>query len=132
MRTIWLGAVFFAATSAAYGQLDDNTFTITASRTIDLQPDQAIVGVYVDSPADNGVDDIVGALQGSGITAANLTGIYSSGYLGPVPRTDWTFSLPVPFSKLKDTLAALAEVQRKNSGPAIRGNGKASLDVSFG
>ena len=72
MRTLWVGVVFLAASSAVFGQLDDNTLTITASRTMDVQPDQVIVGVYVNAPFDNTVDDILGALQGSGVTSANL------------------------------------------------------------
>ena len=139
MRKLWLAAVFFAAASALFGQLDDNTFTVTASRAIDLQPDQVIIGVYVDSPFGTGLDDVLGALQSSGVTAANLSGIYSllngvyiSPYLSSSQRTQWTFALPVAFSKLKDTLAALKELQQTVSGPGNTGSGKAGLDLSFG
>ena len=128
MRKLWLGIVFFAASPAVFGQLDDNTLTITASRTIDLQPDQVMVGVYVNAPVDNMVDDILSGLQGSGLTAANLLNVSTSVYKG-APSTDWAFALPVPFSKLKATLVLLMELQQKLSGP--RGDGKASMDVSF-
>lgn len=131
MRKIWLGVVFFAASSAVFGQLDDNTLTITASRTMDLQPDQVIVGVYVNGPSDSTLDDILGALQGSGLTAANLTGVSTSGYTGNIMGTAWTFALPAPFSKLKATLSALTDVQQKLSVAPVRSAGKASMDMLF-
>lgn len=103
---------------AQTSELDSNTLTITASRTFNIVPDQALIWVGVGSTQVLTPDTAAAFLQGSGITADNLTGV-SSGIGG----TTWYFSLAVPWSNLKDTLTALASDQRK-TGP------RASIDYS--
>jgi Protein of unknown function (DUF541) len=100
MRTI---LCFLALPLAAWAQLDDNTVTVTASRQLPiLQPDQAVFTVYVTSPPDASLDDVLNTLAGVGISASNLTGVS-----GGSTDTDWTFTLTVPLSKLGPTVAGL-------------------------
>jgi uncharacterized protein YggE len=111
-------------------QLANNTVTVTASQSSTAQPDEAVFSVTVTSGVDKSLDDVVAALTGLGITAANLVQI-SSPLPGnsssvplpsnvPAPSLGWTFQRVVPFSKLKDTTAALTALQKSipqnNSG----------------
>ena len=51
------------------------------------------------------LDDVLAALQGSGVTQANL--LYPYTYL---QSTAWVILLPVPFTNLKDKMATLARL----------------------
>ncbi len=111
--------------------------TVTASRSITLQPDQIALYITVDSGLGVSLSDILAPLQGIGVTAANLTGVSipQSFQLAPPPiptpaipplfqpSAQWTFSLGVPLSQLKDTLATLTNLQKSigqnNSGLAL-------------
>jgi hypothetical protein len=79
--------------------------------------------VSVQSGLNTSLDDVVAALQGSGITAANFVGLSLSPsllYVGmPVipstivaPPMQWVFSLPAPLTKIKDTIAMLTALQQ--------------------
>src|ERR1700730_7421267 len=61
--------------SAAFAQLDSNSVTVTATRSMTQQPDQVLFGVTVQSGLNTSLDDVVAALQGSGITSANFSGV---------------------------------------------------------
>jgi hypothetical protein len=130
MRTLILA--FAISASLAFGQIDSNAVTVTASRNANLQPDTVLFGVTVTSGFNAGLDDVVAALAGSGITAANFSSVSSPFTLSiptgaiaqPVqPMLQWTFTLPVPLSKLKDTSTALTNLQqsiaKKNAGLAM-------------
>jgi len=112
--------LFFAAVGLAYGQLDSNTITVTASRAANLAPDQAIIGVLVYSNIDTGLD-LITALPGAGLSAANLSGVntFNQGL-------QWSFQVMVPLSKIADTFTALSAAQ--NSSTAIQNN----LALSYG
>ena len=108
---------------AAFGQLDSNSVTVTATRSLTQQPDQVLFGVTVESGLNTGLDDVVAALQGSGITLGNFVGVSTApaGFVltgGPLlpttvmPMLQWTFALPVPLPKIKDTLASLSALQK--------------------
>ena len=60
---------------AAFGQLDSNSVTVSATRSMTQQPDQVLFGVTVQSGLNTSLDDVVAALQGSGITAANFSAV---------------------------------------------------------
>jgi uncharacterized protein YggE len=103
----------------AFGQLDSNSITVSASRNGTLQPDQAIFAVTVQSPLSTSLDDVVAALQGVGITVANFASVGTSnqGLLNivttpPTPMLTWVFSLPAPLAKTKDTIASLTILQQ--------------------
>ena len=56
----------------ATAQVTPNSVTVTASRNPSLQPDQVVFGVSVSTPVDATREDVIAALQGSGITLANF------------------------------------------------------------
>lgn len=112
---------FVMSASLAFGQLDSNTITVTASRSATLQPDQVVISVDVTSDLNTTLDDVVAALAGSGITIANFSGVNNNNYFyvnpfSPTPSMqptiDWSFTLPVSLSKMKDTLAMLTALQK--------------------
>ena len=138
MRKGFLICILLASASLVSAQTDSNSITVVASRNASLQADQAVFGVAVTSGLNASLDDVLGALQGSGITSANFTGVstqpvYASavsitGFTPPVtltgpPNLQWSFSLAVPLSKIKDTITTLTTVQqngaKKNNGLSV-------------
>src|ERR1039457_2549508 len=73
-RTTLAFALVMSA-SLAFGQIDSNAVTVTASRNANLQPDQVLFGVGVTSGLNVSLDDVVAALAGSGITVANFSSV---------------------------------------------------------
>jgi uncharacterized protein YggE len=111
--------VVCALSPLAFAQLDSNSITVTASRGTNLQPDQVVLAVNVDTTMDASLNDVVAVLQNAGITLSNLAGVRTVGPYtlppSPVPpltQIEWTFGLPVPISKLGDTSAALRTIQQ--------------------
>src|SRR5215472_13960210 len=91
---------FFLAPTLLFGQLSNNTVSATASASPTQQPDQAVFSITAGSGIDKNLSDIVGALSGSGITAANLQSLSSSLALStitypgngiPAPIVQWYF-----------------------------------------
>ena len=119
---------FSAASALLFGQLDSNSVTVTATRNLSVQPDQAIIELSVISPLDATLDSVVAVLQGFSVSAAdfNAVGIYPPAYYLPQPgqtvtqMMQWGFGIAVPVTKLKDTLAALTALEqtiaKKNNG----------------
>ncbi len=126
MRALKFGICLLAAAPFVFGQLDTDSLTISATRTFNLQPDQGVLGVYVDSAATAGLSDVLAALQGSGITADNLTRFYTPDPFMVPPRLRWQFTLTTPLSKMRDTIVSLAALQmalaQQNSGLALTFN----------
>jgi hypothetical protein len=115
----------------AVAQVTSSSVTVTASRTTNLQPDQVVFGVTVTTPLTSSRDDAVNALGGSGITLANLTGVFTTTLYPdtsnkPLTVLQWNFSLPASISDTKNTVALLSSVAKnlvqKNNG----------LSISFG
>lgn len=101
--------------SLAFGQLESNSITVNASNNPTLQPDQAIFQVIVQSPITTGLDDILTALQGSGITAANLSNVNTqTAYNGSTSSLvlQWMFNLPSPLANTKATVASFTTLQQ--------------------
>jgi uncharacterized protein YggE len=108
--------------SLAFGQLDSNSITVSVSNNATLQPDQVVFSVSVGSTINSGLDDVLAALQGSGITAANLSGVSTQGQaiaiLGalpptlPAPTLTWSFTLAAPLANTKATVTTLTTVQQ--------------------
>ncbi len=107
--------------SAAFAQLDSNSITVSASANATLQPDQVVFAVTVQSGLNTGLDDVLTALQGSGITAANFSGLNAQGQtiatlgtvqLMPAPTLSWSFTLPAPLANIKATIASLTTVEQ--------------------
>jgi uncharacterized protein YggE len=104
-----LAILLLAASATAFGQLDDDTLTVTATRTTSLAPDQAAITIYFSGPAASSLDDALAALQGSGVAASDLAYVTSTD--GASPFLQWVFNRTVSFSQLKATLAALDSIQ---------------------
>jgi len=133
MRRIASILLFASCCGLAFGQLDSNSITVTASNNATLQPDQAVFSVSVTSPLTTGLDDVLMALAGAGITAANFSGVttqYSPTltFVGtstsvPAPMLVWLFSVTSPLTNTKATVASLTTLQQNilkaNNGLAL-------------
>lgn len=132
MRRIAFVLLFVSCCSLAFAQLDSNSITVSASNNAALQPDQAVFSVSVTSPLTTGLDDVLTALAGSGITAANLSGVSTQGVYSvfggpgtqiPPPMLAWSFTLTAPLANTKATVASLTTLQQNvaktNNGLAL-------------
>jgi hypothetical protein len=109
-------ALLLLAAAPLFAQLDSHTVAISATRSINPQPDQVVFGLTVSSGATASLDQIVGALSGLGVTSANLNGVSNS-----TPTTlQWSFTLAAPLSNLSATIGSLTKLQQtiaqNNSG----------------
>jgi Protein of unknown function (DUF541) len=120
---------FVMSASLLLGQPDSNSVTVTASQSMNVQPDQVLFAVYVTTGLNSSLDDVLAALKGVGITSANFSGVNSAaggqlcvgtGNQPLAPTVQWAFGLPVPFAQMKATVAALTSLQQNiaqtNSG----------------
>jgi hypothetical protein len=105
-------------TVSLFAQLTSNSVTVTASRASNPQPDQVLFSVNVAAPVEATLTDVLAAIQGTGLTLANFTGIGFSGQSpsGPATivadsRVQWGFSLPAALSDMKSTVGLLTAVQ---------------------
>jgi hypothetical protein len=123
------------ASTLAFGQLDSNSVTVTATRSSgNPQADQILFGIFVDTGLDSSLADVVALLQGAGIAAANFSNVStiqgvpvivpgtnpSPADLQPRPMLEWTFGLPVPMARMKDIVSQLNTLQQRiaNKGGA--------------
>jgi len=106
-----IAALLLACASLACAQLDDNTVTVTVTRTVTLQPDQASLGITVTTPATAGLDDVLAAFPGLGLAATDLTYV-STSIQNVGPSLNWQFSKALPFAGLKDALAAVVAAEQ--------------------
>ena len=111
---------FLLSAPLLFGQLDSNSVTVTASQSVNLQPDQVLFGVSVTTSINATLDDVLAALKGSGITIANFSGLGNgSGFPlnivngNPQPATfiQWSFSFAAPIAQLKATVTMLRNLQ---------------------
>jgi len=107
----------FLACSLAFGQVASDSITVSASQSASVQPDQALFAVGVQSGVNTGLDDVLAALQGSGITAANLSSVSSTNTPSlndgiAAPMLQWTFTLTAPLTNTKATFASLTTLQQ--------------------
>jgi hypothetical protein len=110
MRTI---AFLLICTASCFAQLDDNTVTVTATRDVVLQPDQAVVTVNLSTAADAGLDDALTILDGTGFNASDLVSANTYQYYDGT-LTNWQFSKALPFSGLKALLPRIATIQQSH------------------
>ncbi len=103
--------ILFLIPVLAFAQLDDNTITVTASRPVSVQPDQAVIGITVGTGTNATLDDVLATLKNVGITAANLTSVDTS-ELSPTNPVEWQFTIFVPLPSLNSTLATLASIHQ--------------------
>jgi hypothetical protein len=98
----------------AMAQLTPNSVTVTTSRSLESAVDQTSFYVTVDSKPDAGLDDILAAVRGAGLTQANFTGLrYSNNSSTGTDDTqvEWSFSLTVPLTQMKATIGLFTAVQ---------------------
>ena len=117
MRALRLSSLLLLSCFVLFGELDSNTITIRSSRFVTVPPDQVVFNVTVNAPQTAGLDDVLAALRGSGVTAADLTNISSEREVieagAPfVPTLIWMFSTPAPFAKVGARLGALKTLQQ--------------------
>ncbi len=112
-------SILLLGMSPIFGQLESHTLAISATRSINLQPDQVVFGLAVSSSATTTSDQVVAALSSIGITSADLTGIQN---FDPV-TLQWGFSLTAPIASLTSTIAALTKLEQtiaqNNSGLSL-------------
>ena len=96
--------------AVASAQLDDNTITITATRQIMPQPDQIAFSVSVQTTLSASIDGALAEVSGTGITAADLTEVFS----GTGDTLDWIFRLSAPLSQAGATAALLARAAQQS------------------
>lgn len=131
--------IFASAFSpSVFGQAPQPSVTVTVSRPSSVPPDQMSVYIYVTSPATATLSDVLSAVQGSGLTAANLIGVSSvpaSSDASPSTTTSttstsytigslsWNFYLTVPMVNFKSAIGTLSAVQaslaKLNNGLSI-------------
>jgi uncharacterized protein YggE len=118
MRKLTLLTLLLAAVPV-FGQLENHTLSISASRSSYLQPDQVLFGLAVTSGATTSLDQVVAALPGLGITDASLTSEY---YSSPTTLI-WSFSYTAPISGLTAAVGSITKLQQtiaqSNSGLAL-------------
>jgi hypothetical protein len=122
MRQFLLTTLALACASLAFGQLETDTITIQASRSVSLTPDQVSFYVSVTADPTSSLDQIVAALSGSGITASNLSSMYGAN--DNRGSLQWSFTLAAPLTKITATIASLIALQqsivKNNSGMSLR------------
>jgi hypothetical protein len=129
LRRFLLYSLFFPA--LALSQISNNAVTVTAAQNAASSPDQIVFAVTVSAGTDKGLTDILNAVSALGITAADLVSVGNTippNFTPPYPQFPglaWSFQLTVPFSKMKDTTAALT------SAVTTIGNNNSGLTLSF-
>jgi uncharacterized protein YggE len=115
--------LFLAAALASAQTLPPNSVTVTASKASTLQPDQVIFQVDLVGAISTTLDEAVAALQGSGITAANFSGVSTQQFAlqsGQTVQTQvqlrWSFTLPTDLANMKATAGTLTAVQQSVAG----------------
>ena len=104
MRCLML---LLAAAGAAFSQTEPSVVAITASRQLNSQPDQVTVGVSVTIDSGQGIDAALALLQGTDITAADLSNVGATFGTGSVPQVQWNFTRVVSVADMSTLLGAL-------------------------
>lgn len=117
-----LSLSFLLAAVPLFAQLPSQTVTVTATRSIIVPPDEALLSLTVTSTPDTNLDQVVSALSGLGITPVNLSGVDNSS----ATMLQWNFSLAVLLSKLTAAIASLTSLEQNitqnNSGLTLSFN----------
>jgi hypothetical protein len=106
MRTLWLTTMLLGTGALLFGQLDSGSVTVTATRSIGLQPDQAVLTASVLSGLDANFDQILRSVADAHIVESEFSGVTVVNQpLGLSLR--WDFDLAVPIAQLPDTISTL-------------------------
>jgi hypothetical protein len=110
-----IAALLLICATVCLAQLADNTVTVTVTRTVKLQPDQAALTITLTGPVTASLSDVVAALQPAGLTAEDLVSVRSfTDTTGS--QLSWQFSKALAFSDLKSALPTFG------GGPVQTGN----------
>jgi hypothetical protein len=108
------------ALGLTFGQTEPRTITINAFRSANPQPDVVLFYLNVVAGPALTPDDITSLLAGVGITGATLTGGYTNALNGPPGAmqqvVQWSFTLSVPFSTIRQAVSALNAAQQSLAG----------------
>jgi uncharacterized protein YggE len=132
MRAI---AAFVFTAGLALAQLDSNTITITASRTISSAPDQVNFIVQVSTGTDANLTDALAIVRPIGLTASDLSSVDSYTTYDSKGRANgtalrWSFTVNAPVSALKDPAAKLQAFAQNAQGVSISVSGSQSSSQS--
>jgi uncharacterized protein YggE len=116
MQKSGLAFILLSFCPLSFAQLGSNSVTVSASNYPTLQPDEANFAIGVQTGLTTSLSDVLTALQGTGVTAANLSSIstvqqYANGSAS-IQVLEWTFSLPVPLTTMNATVASLTMLQQ--------------------
>jgi uncharacterized protein YggE len=117
MRQRLLTLALFIAAPCVFGQLASDSVTVAVTRNTYLPPDEVVFSVVVQSPANASMDQVLAALRGTGITAADLISASTTPglpgqWFDVAPRLQWTFRLTSPLTKITSLLSELAALQK--------------------
>jgi hypothetical protein len=102
-------AALFCLPLLVFAQLTPNSVTVTATRDTSPKPDITRFSISVAAPVDASLEEVVAAVSGAGVTAANFSGV--SYYQGPPMQVNWSFGVTVPIADLKARIATLTALQ---------------------
>lgn len=112
----------------AFAQTDVNSITYTSSRTVSLPSDQIDFSIIVITPRDATLDQVLQAMQPSGLTAANLYRV-DPAFSNP-PALQWNFDLAIPLAKVQTAVAALTKAQASQAGFTVSFNGQGTRSTT--
>jgi hypothetical protein len=108
MRTLWLSILLAAFCPPTLAQLESDFLTVAATRSIGLQPDQAVITISVPSGLDGSLEEILGIVADAGITEADFSDVtVMNEWFRSTLRLRWDFNLSVPIAQLQDTISSL-------------------------
>lgn len=113
--------IFLLVAPAAFAQIDPFTITVTASRSIPIAPDQAVVRVTVATSQNTSLSDVLGFVNQFGLNSTTFVAT-TSFFSGPgvtEPSLSWLFSAAVPISQLPNMLAKLEAQQGSGANPGF-------------
>ncbi len=109
-------SMLLLAAAPIFAQLPSNTLTISATRSIAPQPDEAVFALTVSSGTGATLGQIVAALSSAGITSSNLSGVDNS----TATTLQWSFTFAAPLANLAAAINSFANLQQtigqNNSG----------------
>src|SRR4051794_38008250 len=106
-----LSALLLFLPFLSLAQLTPNSITVTASRNVNPPPDLARFNVSVNAGIDATREDVLAAVAGAGVKAADFTGVSGSSFSSNGLSVNWMFSMTAPLANLKPTIGLLTAVQ---------------------
>ncbi len=104
MRALQLIILLATGGSLALAQLDSDTLTVSVSQSYNLKADQVRFSADVNTGVNTNLDEVVTKLKSAGITTAIFSDLSSD---AEPPALHWFFTLSVPISEIKATIAQL-------------------------